>query len=101
MRTAGLAILGFALGAAVGIVATFTAIWLWFDVLGMTGPGTGPKPGLDWLVTLGPVLTLGGGGASAWWLVCRDRVGRSVGLFVGLGVAALVVLALTAWSVLG
>ena len=84
-RRIGLALLGFAGGAVVGVLATFGAVWLWFDLLGMKGPGTGPKPGLDWLFTLGPVLTLGGGTAMAWWTLRRDRAGESVALQTAIG----------------
>ncbi len=93
MRRAGLALLGFAGGAGAGAVVTLTLIWLWFDVLGHTG--NGPKPGLDWLFTLGPVLMLGGGIGLAWWLVRRARAGRGVSALValsGLGVVALLVM---------
>lgn len=92
MRRVGLALLGFAGGAVVGVIATLVAIWLWFDVLRMRGPGTGPKPGLDWLFTLGPVLGIGGGIAMAWWTLHRHRSGDSVALqtlFGAIGVAIL------------
>lgn len=85
MRRVGLALLGFAGGAVAGVIATFVVIWLWFDVLGVKGPGTGPKPGLDWLVTLGPVLMLGGGATTAWWTLRRDSAGRSTTLPVVVG----------------
>lgn len=90
MRRIGLAILGFALGVASGLVATLTAIWLWFDVLGQ-GADT-PKPGLGVLFTLGPVLMIGGGIATAWWLVRRDGRGERNLVLALLGAVSLLLL---------
>lgn len=92
MRRVGLALLGFAGGAVAGVIATLTAIWLWFDVLGMTGPGRPPMPALDWLVVLGPLLTLGSGIALAWWTLRRDRAGKSVTLQTLIGAVGVAIL---------
>lgn len=101
MRAVGLAILGLALGAVVGFIATLTIVWFWFDVLGMTGDETRTKPGLNWLVTLGPVLMLGSGGTITWWTIRRDQSGKSVWAVAVLGVVALVAIAAFLVPVLG
>ena len=56
MRTAGLALLGFGLGAVAGATLAYGAVWLWFDVLGLKGPIGSFLPSLDVLLVLAPLL---------------------------------------------
>lgn len=99
MRAILIALLGFALGAFLGVLATLTVIWLWFEVLGRGGDAH--KPGLDWLLTLGPVLMLGGGAAMAWWMVRRNRRGQSTTALAVLGAIGFGVLVIYGGGLMG
>lgn len=97
MRFAGLALLGFLLGAMAGLLAAFLLLFLWYDLLGIGDPGGDHLNGLAALLAFGPLGALAGGLAGAFWFV-RKSGGGTRGIAITAGIVLLI---LAAWIVLG
>lgn len=73
MRVAGFALLGFLIGAMVGVLAALLLVILWYDLIAADSPGGDGLSGLATFMVAAPLLALAGGAIGA------IRLGKSAG----------------------